>query len=152
MPSVTEGRKIAPGIVDAQAAQRALRRIRDVLAHANASAGDIRVRIETGTDDALVLPRPVVEMFADILATLANGQGVQLMPLNAYLSTQQAADAMNVSRPYLIGLLEDGKIPFKRVGRHRRVLFEDLMNYLREDDRQRLDAADELTRLDQELD
>lgn len=151
MAAATEGRKIAPGVVDVQTAQRALRRIRDALADLRRPPGDIKIHIETGNDDVLVLPRPVVEMFAGILATLANGQGVQIMPVNAELTTQQAASLMNVSRPYVIGLLEDGEIPFRLVGRHRRIRFEDLMNYLREDDRERADAADDLTRLDQEL-
>jgi excisionase family DNA binding protein len=58
---------------------------------------------------------------------------------------------LNVSRPYLIGLLERGEIPYRLVGRHRRVRFDDLVTYQRADDRKRKDAADELTRLDQEL-
>jgi excisionase family DNA binding protein len=95
-----------------------------------------------------LLPRPTAEMFAAILAALAAGQGVQLMPVNAEATTQQAAEMLNVSRPFLIGLLERGEIPFRLVGRHRRILFEDVRGYLREDDSRRKDAADELTRLD----
>ncbi len=58
---------------------------------------------------------------------------------------------LNVSRPYLIGLLESGEIPYKLVGRHRRIRFADLRQYLREDDVRRKEAADELMELDQEL-
>ncbi|MFF5158806.1 helix-turn-helix domain-containing protein [Streptomyces sp. NPDC000348] len=146
------GRKIEPGVVDARDAQRALRRINDYLSRTAHSNEDIQVHLETGaTDEALVLPRPVAEMFASMLAALANGQGVQIMPVDAVLTTQQAADMLNVSRPYLIGLLESGEIPYKLVGRHRRIRFADLRQYLREDDAKRKEAADELMELDQEL-
>jgi excisionase family DNA binding protein len=150
--STVTGKKIEPGTVDAGDAQRALGRIKDYLARTAPSAGDIQVHLETGAqDEALVLPRPVAEMFASILAALATGQGVQIMPLNAELTTQQAADMLNVSRPYLIGLLDARKIPYRLVGRHRRIRLADLRHYLREDDAVRTDAADELMRIDQEL-
>ncbi|BFO22361.1 hypothetical protein SHKM778_87490 [Streptomyces sp. KM77-8] len=146
------GRKIEPGVVDARDAQRALRRVNDYLSRTAHSNEDIQVHLETGaTDEALVLPRPVAEMFASMLAALANGQGVQIMPVDAVLTTQQAAGMLNVSRPYLIGLLESGEIPYKLVGRHRRIRFADLRQYLREDDAKRKEAADELMELDQEL-
>ncbi|MFI6152208.1 excisionase family DNA-binding protein [Kitasatospora sp. NPDC051170] len=150
MSSVTEGRKIAPGTVDAESAARALRRVKDYLAHTARPDEDVRIHTET-SDEVLVLPRQTVEMFAAILAAVAGGQGVQLVPVNAEVSTQVAAETLNVSRPYLIGLLERGQIPFRLVGRHRRIRFDDLIAYQREDDRRRKDAADELTRLDQEL-
>ncbi|MEU8622062.1 helix-turn-helix domain-containing protein [Streptomyces sp. NPDC048623] len=129
--------KIAPGTVDAQSAERALRGIRDYLAHNKDTTADITILGEVGSDDPLVLPRPTVEMFAAMLAALANGQGVQVMPVNAIVSTQVAADMLNVSRPHLVGLLEKGDIPFERVGRHRRIKFNDVMEYKRRDDRER---------------
>ncbi|KOV23431.1 helix-turn-helix domain-containing protein [Streptomyces heliomycini] len=146
------GKKLEPGVVDARDAQRALRRINDYLSRTARSDEDVRVRLETGADDeALVLPRPVAEMFASMLAALAHGQGVQIMPVDAELTTQQAADMLGVSRPFLIGLLESGAIPFRLVGRHRRIRFADLHQYVREDDARRKGAADELMDLDQEL-
>ena len=107
---------------------------------------------EVGTEDALVIPRPTVVMFAQILDLLAQGRGVQIIPKKVELSTQQAADALNVSRPYLIGLLESGRIPFRKVGRHRRIRFEDLMDYKRQDDLSRRVAADKLAELSEDLD
>ncbi|GGV37044.1 hypothetical protein GCM10010495_62800 [Kitasatospora herbaricolor] len=151
MGTVT-GRKIEPGTVDAGDAKRALKRINNYLSSTARSDEDIQVHLETGAqDEALVLPRPVVEMFASMLAALAKGQGIQIIPVNAELTTQQAADMLNVSRPYLIGLLDSEQIPFRLVGRHRRIRFADLHQYLREDDAARKDAADELMQLDQEL-
>jgi excisionase family DNA binding protein len=90
-------------------------------------------------------------MFAQILGLLGQGRGVQIMPREAELTTQQAADMLNVSRPYLIGLLESGKIPFRKVGRHRRIKFEALMAYKRQDDLERRGAADDLADLSEEL-
>lgn len=88
----------------------------------------------------------------EILDLLAQGRGVQIFPREVELSTQHAADMLNVSRPYLIGLLEGGKIPFRKVGRYRRVRFEDLMDYKRRDDLGRRAAADELAELSEDLD
>jgi excisionase family DNA binding protein len=76
--------------------------------------------------------------------------GVNVMPDSAELTTQQAAEFLNVSRPYLIKLLESGQIPFRRVGTHRRIRFRDLRLYKSQDDLERR-QADELTQLSQEL-
>jgi excisionase family DNA binding protein len=141
---------IRPGDADAQLASRAARRIRDYLT-THPGADPVRIQGELAGDDALVVPRSAAVMLAQILAMLANGQGVQIMPDAAELTTQQAADFLNVSRPYLIKLLEAGEIPFHMVGTHRRIRFQDLREYGRNDDLARRRAADELTRLSQEL-
>jgi excisionase family DNA binding protein len=148
---MVEAGKVAPGVVDAEVAARALRRIRDYLASDRARSDPLEILVEGGPDEALVVPRPAVEMFAHVLAAMANGQGVQIMPVNAELTTQQAADLLNVSRPYLIRLLERGEMEYRLVGRHRRIRFDTLMDYMRRDDLSRKAAVDELTRLDQEL-
>jgi excisionase family DNA binding protein len=149
MPGRTGG-TIRPGDADAELASRAARRIRDYL---TTHPGDDPVRIqgELVGDDALIVPREAAVMFAQILAMLANGQGVQVMPDAAELTSQQAADFLNVSRPYLIRLLEMGEIPFRLVGTHRRVGFADLREYKARDDLARRRAADELTGLSEEL-
>jgi excisionase family DNA binding protein len=142
---------IDPGDIDAEVADRAARRIRDYL-EGHPEEDLIEVLGEVGVDDALVIPRPTAVLFAQILDALAKGQGVQIIPKAAELTTQQAADMLNVSRPYLITLLESRQIPFRRVGRHRRITFEDLMEYKRHDDLKRRAAADDLAELSEELD
>ncbi|MFB7619835.1 excisionase family DNA-binding protein [Kitasatospora sp. NPDC056181] len=152
MATTTQGRKLEPGVIKAQDAERALRRINEYLSLTEGSNEDIQVHLEIGTqDEALILPRPAAELIAAMLAALASGKGVQIMPLDTELTTQQAADILNVSRPYLIGLLDDGKIQYRRVGRHRRIRVEDLMRFKREDDQRRHDAANELAQLGQDL-
>jgi excisionase family DNA binding protein len=141
---------IRPGEVDAEVAGRAARRIRDYLAiHPDEAV--ITIDAELGDEDALVVPRQAAVMLAQVLALVASGQGVQIMPDRAMLTTQQAADALNVSRPYLIGLLERSEIPYEKVGTHRRIAFADLLEYKRKDDQRRRAAAADVTALGEEL-
>lgn len=142
---------IRPGDVDAELANRAARRIKDYLA-SHPETDPLRLQGELADDGTLVVPRQAAVMLAQILGYLANGQGVQIMPDSAMLTTQQAADLLNVSRPYLIKLLEEGDIPFEKVGTHRRIRFEDLREYKRRDDQRRHDIVDKLTELGQEID
>lgn len=96
-------------------------------------------------------PGFAVELLARILARMAAAEGVSVVPAHAELTTQQAAELLNVSRPYLIGLLEDGQIEYRKVGTHRRVRAASLMAYLARDDQQRREAANELARINQEM-
>ena len=150
MPTRSIG-SINPGDVDAQIAGRAARRINEYL-EGHPDDDLIEAIGEVGAEDALVIPRPTAIMFAQILDLLAQGRGVQIFPKEVELSTQQAAAMLNVSRPYLIGLLEADEIPFRKVGRHRRIRLEDLMDYKRQDDLKRRVAADKLAELTEELD
>ena len=141
-----KGIELRPEKIDSVLVERAARRIREYLAR-NPGDAPIDVVGEIGDDEALVVPREIAVMLAQVLGMLEQGTGVQVMPLSAMLTTQQAADMLNVSRPYLIGLLEAGKIPFTMVGTHRRIAFGDLLDYQREDYQSRRAAVDELTRM-----
>ncbi len=83
---------------------------------------------------------------------MALGNSITLMHVHAELTTQQAADILNVSRPFLIRLIDDGKILCRKVGTHRRIRFDDLMTYKREIDQQRMQSLEELAAEAQELD
>jgi excisionase family DNA binding protein len=89
-------------------------------------------------------------LLVDILAELADGNAVKVVPVHAELTTQEAADMLNVSRPHLVKLLEDGVLPFHRTGKHRRVRFADLMQYKDVRDRASEEAMAELARQAQE--
>ncbi|MGI5502748.1 excisionase family DNA-binding protein [Lentzea sp. CA-135723] len=131
-------------------AHAALSRVKAYLHDHHDDEADVRVRVEEN-DDVLVLPRAAVELFAQILAYMAAGHGVSVVPADAELTTQQAADLLNVSRPYLIGLLEAGEIEYRKVGKHRRIKAVSLVEYMRNDDQRRRRAADELSALTQEM-
>lgn len=113
----------------------------------------LRMRIVEGSKESEVmnLPPYAVRLLLDILEEMARGNGVTLLPVQAELTTQEAADLLQVSRPYLVHLLEEGKMPHHKVGTHRRVLFEDVMAYKQKMDQKRRAALDELAKLDQVL-
>jgi len=82
---------------------------------------------------------------------MALGKSITLIPINKLLTTQEAADMLNVSRPFLVKELKDGKLPFQKVGTHRRIPFEELIKYQQKMLTESEQAMDELTRLDQEM-
>lgn len=142
---------VQPDEADISAAVEALPHIRDYLAR-HLGQESIRLRVDDGDEDeTLVLPRGAIELLARVLAHMANGQGVSVVPADAELTTQQAASLLNVSRPYLIGLLDAGEIEYRLVGKHRRVRADSLLAYLRIDDQRRRRTADDLTVLNQEM-
>src|SRR5436853_5432846 len=97
------------------------------------------------------IPASAVRMLIHILEEMAQGNAVTLIPVHAELTTQEAADMLNISRPSLIQLLDEGKIEFRRVGTHRRVRFEALMEYKRQADAERRKILKQLAAYDQEL-
>lgn len=123
----------------AETASRALTR---------ASKEGIRVRLDD--DSELQLPRSVTPLLIHLLTEMAQGNAVTLIPVHAELTTQEAANLLNVSRPHLVRLLEGGKIPFHKIGTHRRVKFTDIEEYRRRFESQRQEALDELARQGQD--
>ncbi|MCC6739254.1 MAG: helix-turn-helix domain-containing protein [Planctomycetia bacterium] len=101
--------------------------------------------------DTVSLPASAVRLLVELLAEMAEGNAVTLIPIHAELTTQQAADLLGISRPFLIGLLEDGKLPFRKVGTHRRVLYADLMRFKTAIDLSRKEALDKLASEAQDL-
>ncbi|MES9922483.1 MAG: helix-turn-helix domain-containing protein [Candidatus Thiodiazotropha endolucinida] len=102
-------------------------------------------------DIDIKIPISAIHMLRDILNQMAQGNAVSLVPVHAELTTQQAADILNVSRPYLVKLLESGEINFHKVGRHRRILFQDIMEYMAQRDQESHDLVKELSKEAQDL-
>lgn len=102
-------------------------------------------------EETLQLPAPAVKMLVRILEEMARGNAVTLIPVHAELTTQEAADMLNISRPSLIQLLDEGKMEYRKVGTHRRIRFDALMAYKRQADAERRAALTELAAYDQEI-
>ena len=141
---------IAPTEADALVARESARALAPKLAHAKDA---MRMKLEEpgGMGEVVTIPRTALRLLVAILAEMANGNAVRLIPHQAELTTQEAAEILNVSRPYLVRLLDEKRIPFHRVGTHRRILFKDLMTYKAEHRRARKETLDRLSALDQEL-
>ena len=105
-----------------------------------------------GETDDLVLPGHVLQILLDVLSEISKGNAISLIPHHQEVSTQEAANLLNVSRPFLVGLLEKREIPFRKVGVHRRVLLRDVLAYKEDIDNQRTQALDELGALSQDED
>jgi excisionase family DNA binding protein len=96
-------------------------------------------------DTRVTVPRAAFELFVRVLGEMANGNAVSIVAVHADLTTQQAADLLNVSRPFMAKLLEDGKVPCRIVGTRRRIRFEDLVSYKQKDGDERQKVLDDLT-------
>lgn len=104
-----------------------------------------------GGDSSVAVPQRVVRYLKHMLNNMAHGKGFSLVLEEEDISTQEAADILHVSRPHLVKLLEQGDIPFQKVGRHRRVRISDLQEYERKQNLVRLRQLDFLARQSQEL-
>jgi excisionase family DNA binding protein len=112
---------------------------------------DEPVRLILSSGEALALPEVLIHLMRRAVHHLARGREVAVVPYETLLTAQQAADLLNVSRPSLIRLLDEGRIPFEYVGTHRRIRLDDLLAYRRQRDLDRQRKLDELSRLNQEL-
>ena len=139
---------IAPSVADsllAKASSRAL---------APHVGGDATFRLEVedgGEVSELVLPAAAARALLDILTQMGQGNAVTVTSIQAELTTNQAAELLNVSRPYLTKLLDEGEIPFRKVGTHHRMKLQDVLAYREGMYGKRHAALEELSSLDQEL-
>lgn len=141
---------VAPTEADAQLAGESCR---SLATHKLGRRSSVRIQILDGGKGAatVAVPASALRLFQQVLTEMSQGNAVTLIPTHAELTTQQAADLLHVSRPYLVKLLDEGKIPCRTVGKYRRVRFEDLMAYKRKDDEARAKVLDQLTAEAQEL-
>lgn len=95
--------------------------------------------------EEITLPDSVYQVLRKVVGAMVSGKVISIAFQDQQMTTQQAADFLNVSRPHLIKLLEQGEIPFIKVGTHRRVCFEDLVNYKQQRDIKRREGLKQLT-------
>ena len=112
-----------------------------------------RIQIFDAKNEAhqIELPTSALRLLVDVLSELADGNAVKVVPVHAELTTQEAADLLNVSRPHLVKLLETGELPYHKTGKHRRVRFDQLMDYRTRRDQESTASMAELARQAQEL-
>jgi len=142
---------VTPTAADATLAQQSRRQLAPMLS--SKSKQPLRVRIESANkkEESVAIPASAFRLLGQILAEMGQGHAVSLLPIHAELTTQQAAELLNVSRPFLVEQLEKRIIPYRKVGTHRRVALKDLLAYKQTMDQHRLEALDELSAIDQKL-
>jgi len=131
----TEAEIILPTDQDARMARETSEQLapfvlRDGRAH-------LYVRADSDQEAELLLPLPALRLLLDVLQEMGKGNGVTITPIQKEMTTQQAADFLMVSRPYLIEeLLEKGQIPYRKVGNRRRIRYDDLLRYKAEEEQE----------------
>ena len=141
---------VAPTEAEASLARESSRRL---ASHKIGKRTSVRIQLVDDREkaEAVAVPASALRLFVHLLTEMSQGNAVTLIPTHAELSTQEAADLLNVSRPFLVKLLDERKIPCRTVGKYRRVRFDDLMAYKRKDDEARAKVLEQLTAEAQEL-
>ncbi|WP_019560807.1 helix-turn-helix domain-containing protein [Caldimonas manganoxidans] len=142
--------KALPSAEDIALARESSRVLSTVL-QTRAQIQQIDFHDDKGAVRSVTLPTSALRLLLDVLTEIGQGNAVTLIPIHAELTTQEAADLLNVSRPFLVQLLEKGEIPFHKIGTHRRVRYQDVIAYKHRIDAERRKALDELAAQAQDL-
>lgn len=124
---------------------------RILAAHLSPNIHQIKIVEASGQEYEAIIPPAAYRLLVEVLNQMAQGNSVSLVPIHAELTTQEAADLLNVSRPFLIKQIDAGKLPHHKIGKHRRINFNDLMAYQEKVDREASAALDEMVAISQEL-
>jgi excisionase family DNA binding protein len=144
---------VPPNEAEVQEAADAARALAPLLKPSKHRSRHVRLRSEeAGVHEVVSVPRGAFELFVKILEQMSLGNAVTIVPIHAELTTQEAANLLNVSRPFIIGLLDQGKIPFHKTGTHRRIRFEHLLAYMRQEEQRQKQVMRELAAEAQKLD
>ena len=139
-------------VQDRQTAEVAEPRMRRLLDESGADQATIEFRLAGASEaENVVLPLSALRLLDAILEANANGQAVTVVPLHDEFTPNQAAERLGVSRPYLVKLLDEGRIPFRRVGAHRRIRVDALSRYQEEEEQRQLEVLAQLQAQAQEL-
>lgn len=134
---------------DQRAEVAAIFRLLDSAGHVGRQRGVCKLVGPEG--ETISIPESMFYVLERVAAVMARGDSISVVPVGQELTTQQAADMLNVSRQYLVRLLNDGRIPYTKTGTHRRVQIEDVLAFKKQRDRERRAGLNELTRLSEEL-
>jgi excisionase family DNA binding protein len=126
-------------------------RVLSTVLQTRAETQQIDLHDDTGAVRTVRIPTTALRLLLDVLTEIGQGNAVSIIPIHAELTSQEAADVLNVSRPFLVQLLERGDIPFHKTGTHRRVRYQDVIAYKERIDAQRRKALDELAAQAQDL-
>ena len=140
------------GRLPSESERAAANHLRKILA--SQVAGDAKLRVvdePTKPPVEITLSPALSNLLMELLRHIGRGDAVTLVPVHEMLTTQQAADILNVSRPFLVSLLDRNEISHTLVGRHRRIKANDLFAYKRQRDEKRSKALDDLAEIDAEL-
>ena len=118
----------------------------------NNPTSPVRLELADEAKTTVDIPPYALQLFVDVLTQMAEGNAVTLIPIHAELTTQQAADILNVSRPYLVQLLDQGEMPYRKVGTRRRIRADDLLHYKSATEAKRRQALDDLAQYSQDQD
>lgn len=157
MAAPTRRRPQPPTEYEVTQAREASRQLARLLPPAGTDAASaqaapaLRLVTDDNVHEMIAIPPGALRLLVDLLTQLGQGRAVTVLPQNVELTTQEAADYLNVSRPYVVSLIEQNKLPARKVGTRRRVAFEDLLRFDEQQQAQRRAALDELARIDQEL-
>ncbi len=111
---------------------------------------DTEIEIEE-TNDRIKIPLRALKLLGDILKAMSEGKPISIVPVATEVTTQKAAEILGCSRPYLVKLLEEGRINFTKVGKHRRILFEDVLKYKSEMKQQQKNHIIDIMNFDEEI-
>lgn len=110
----------------------------------------VEIEIEE-TNDKLVLPVKALNLLGDILKAMSQGKPISIVPLATEVTTQSAAEILGCSRPYLVKLLEEGQIEYTKIGKHRRIKYEDVIDYKKKMKEEQKNRLIEMMNKDEEL-
>lgn len=109
-----------------KAAIKSYATLASALSHINTEATEIEIE---ETRDKIIIPSRALKLLGDILKAMSEGKPISIVPVATEVTTQKAAEILGCSRPHLVKLLEEGVIPFTKVGKHRRIMFDDMVKY-----------------------
>jgi excisionase family DNA binding protein len=152
MGAVEKAREVVPPLMSEQEvemARAAQRCIMAALDHSRAAV--ITLTTDQGEQPSVELPPQALKFIGQLLGAMSEGRPITLMPANEELTTVEAAHFLNVSRPFVIKEMEEGRLPYRLVGTHRRVAFEDLLQYARKMRENQAAALDRMAQNAREL-